>query len=294
VKFTLNWLKEHLETDASLDEIVEGLMGIGLEVEDVHDPAKLLAPFTVAKVREARQHPDADRLRVCDVETAQGLVQVVCGAPNARTGMTGIFAAPGSHIPGINVDLEVGVIRGVKSAGMLLSERELMISDNHEGIIDLDGDFAVGTPGGRRAGPRRSRDPRQRDAQPAGRARRLRDRPRPRRQGLGRLAPLKVEKVAGGYDSPVSVRIADTARLPDVRRPAFPRASQRAVAGLDAGPPQGHRLAPHLGAGRHHQLRHVRLCPAAARLRRRQADRRHHRQAVAAGRDDRGARRPHL
>ena len=119
MKFTFKWLKEYLQTDAGLDEIVDGLMGIGLEVEDVHDPAKLLAPFTVAKVKEARQHPDADRLRVCDVETALGLVQVVCGAPNARTGMTGIFAAPGSHIPGIGVDLEVGVIRGVKSAGMM-------------------------------------------------------------------------------------------------------------------------------------------------------------------------------
>jgi phenylalanyl-tRNA synthetase beta chain len=214
VKFTLNWLKEHLETDASLDQIVEGLMGIGLEVEDVHDPAKLLAPFTVARVREARQHPDADRLRVCDVETAQGLVQVVCGAPNARTGMTGIFAAPGSHIPGINVDLEVGVIRGVKSAGMLLSERELMISDNHEGIIDLDGDFAVGTPAAAALGLddpviHVSVTPNRPDALGVyGIARDL------AAKGLGRLAPLKVEKVAGGYDSPVSVRIADTDACP--------------------------------------------------------------------------------
>jgi phenylalanyl-tRNA synthetase beta chain len=214
VKFTLNWLKEHLETDASLDEIVEGLMGIGLEVEDVHDPAKLLAPFTVAKVREARQHPDADRLRVCDVETALGLVQVVCGAPNARTGMTGIFAAPGSHIPGINVDLEVGVIRGVKSAGMLLSERELMISDNHEGIIDLADHFAVGTPAAAALGLddpviHVSVTPNRPDALGVyGIARDL------AAKGLGRLTPLKVEKVAGGYDSPVSVRIADTDACP--------------------------------------------------------------------------------
>jgi phenylalanyl-tRNA synthetase beta chain len=214
VKFTLNWLKEHLETDASLDEIVEGLMGIGLEVEDVHDPAKQLAPFTVAKVREARQHPDADRLRVCDVETAQGLVQVVCGAPNARTGMTGIFAAPGSHIPGINVDLEVGVIRGVKSAGMLLSERELMISDNHEGIIDLADHFAVGTPAAAALGLddpviHVGVTPNRPDALGVyGIARDL------AAKRLGRLAPLKVEKVTGAYDSPVSVRIADTDACP--------------------------------------------------------------------------------
>jgi phenylalanyl-tRNA synthetase beta chain len=105
VKFTFKWLKEYLETDAGLDEIVEGLLGIGIEVEDVHDPAKQLAPFTVAKVKDCRRHPDADRLSVCDVETGGGLVQVVCGAPNARTGMTGIFAPPGSHIPGIGKDL---------------------------------------------------------------------------------------------------------------------------------------------------------------------------------------------
>ncbi|HUE45324.1 MAG TPA: phenylalanine--tRNA ligase subunit beta [Aestuariivirgaceae bacterium] len=214
MKFTLNWLKEHLETDASLETIVEGLMGIGLEVEDVHDPAKLLAPFTVAKVREARQHPDADRLRVCDVETAEGLVQVVCGAPNARTGMTGIFAAPGSHIPGIGVDLEVGVIRGVKSAGMLLSERELMISDNHEGIIDLADHFAVGTPAAVALGLddpviHVGVTPNRPDALGVyGIARDL------AAKGLGRLVPLKAEKVAGGYDSPVPVRIDDTDACP--------------------------------------------------------------------------------
>jgi phenylalanyl-tRNA synthetase beta chain len=137
MKFTLKWLKEHLETDATIDEICDGLIGVGLEVEGVEDQASALSAFTVCRVKEARQHPNADRLRVCDVETKDGLVQVVCGAPNARTGLVGIFAAPGTHVPGTGVDLEVGSIRGVESAGMLCSERELMISDSHDGIIDL-------------------------------------------------------------------------------------------------------------------------------------------------------------
>jgi phenylalanyl-tRNA synthetase beta chain len=144
MKFTLKWLKEHLETDATIDEICDGLIGVGLEVEGVEDQASALSAFTVCRVKEARQHPNADRLRVCDVETKDGLVQVVCGAPNARTGLVGIFAAPGTHVPGTGVDLEVGSIRGVESAGMLCSERELMISDAHDGIIDLQGEFEIG------------------------------------------------------------------------------------------------------------------------------------------------------
>jgi phenylalanyl-tRNA synthetase beta chain len=146
MKFTLSWLKEHLATDATLQEIVNSLIGIGLEVEDVIDRAEKLAPFKVAKVKKAEKHPNADRLSVCLVETAEGDVQVVCGAPNARTGMTGIFVHPGTHIPGTGIDLERGVIRGVESNGMLVSERELMISDDHEGIIDLPDHFPVGTP----------------------------------------------------------------------------------------------------------------------------------------------------
>ena len=100
MKFTLSWLKDYLDTSATLDEIVSALIGVGLEVEAVEDKAKTLAAFTVARVREARKHPNADRLRVCDVETKDGMIQVVCGAPNARTGMTGIFAPAGTHIPG--------------------------------------------------------------------------------------------------------------------------------------------------------------------------------------------------
>src|SRR5215212_8904 len=147
MKFTLSCLKDHLDTGASLDEIVETLTRIGLEVEGVSDKAKTFSGFTVARVIEARQHPNADRLRVCIVDTGSGEpVQVVCGAPNARTGMKGVFAPPGAFIPGKNITLGVGTIRGVESRGMLVSEMELQLSDNHEGIIDLPDDAPVGQP----------------------------------------------------------------------------------------------------------------------------------------------------
>jgi phenylalanyl-tRNA synthetase beta chain len=145
VKFTLPWLKEHLETDASLPEIVDKLTMIGLEVENVEDKASLLKPFVIASVISAEKHPNADRLRVCMVDTGDGKpIQVVCGAPNARAGMKGVFSAPGTFIPGKNITLSVGTIRGVESRGMLCSPAELMISDDHDGIIDLPADAPVG------------------------------------------------------------------------------------------------------------------------------------------------------
>ena len=145
MKFTLAWLKEHLETDRPLPDIADKLTMIGLEVERIEDKGKALAPFIIARVIEAKQHPNADRLRVCMVDTGDGKpIQVVCGAPNARTGMTGVFAPPGAYIPGKNMTLSVGTIRGVESRGMLVSESELQISDNHEGIIDLPADAPVG------------------------------------------------------------------------------------------------------------------------------------------------------
>ncbi|RDI59430.1 phenylalanine--tRNA ligase subunit beta [Microvirga subterranea] len=145
MKFTLSWLTDHLETSASLDEIVETLTRIGLEVEGVEDKAKTLAPYKVAYVISAEQHPNADRLRVCMVDTGEGApIQVVCGAPNARTGMKSVFAPPGTYIPGKNITLGVGTIRGVESAGMLCSAAELEISDDHDGIIDLPEDAPVG------------------------------------------------------------------------------------------------------------------------------------------------------
>ena len=145
MKFTLPWLKDHLETDASLGEIVDKLTMIGLEVENVEDKADLLKPFVIASVISAEKHPNADRLKVCMVDIGDGNpIQVVCGAPNARTGMKGVFSAPGTFIPGKNITLTVGTIRGVESRGMLCSAAELMISDDHEGIIDLPADAPVG------------------------------------------------------------------------------------------------------------------------------------------------------
>jgi phenylalanyl-tRNA synthetase beta chain len=145
MKFTLSWLKEHLDTDASLDEIVTTLTRIGLEVEGVDDPARKLSGFTIARVIEAKQHPNADRLRVCLVDTGAGEpVQVVCGAPNARTGMRSVFSPPGTYIPGKDITIGKGVIRGVESAGMLCSAAELQLSDDHDGIIDLPEDAPLG------------------------------------------------------------------------------------------------------------------------------------------------------
>ncbi|WCR10350.1 phenylalanine--tRNA ligase subunit beta [Paracoccus stylophorae] len=137
MKFTLSWLKEHLETTAPLDQIAEALTDLGLEVEEIVDPAARLRPFTLARVLEAEQHPDADRLRVCRVLTDEGERQIVCGAPNARAGITVVLAKPGDYVPGIDVTLGVGRIRGVESHGMMASERELELSDEHEGIIEL-------------------------------------------------------------------------------------------------------------------------------------------------------------
>jgi phenylalanyl-tRNA synthetase beta chain len=145
MKFTLSWLREHLDTDEPLDKIVNTLTMIGLEVERVEDKAKALAAFTVAAVISAEKHPNADKLRVCMVDIGAGApVQVVCGAPNARAGMKGVFAAPGTHIPGKNITLGIGTIRGVESRGMLVSEAELQLSGDHDGIIELPADAPVG------------------------------------------------------------------------------------------------------------------------------------------------------
>lgn len=144
MKFTRSWLGEHLECNATLQELSERLTALGLEVEGIVDRAAHLGAFTVAEVIEAKPHPDADRLKVCIVETGAGTVQVVCGAPNARTGMKGVFAPVGSHVPGTGLDLKKTKIRGVESSGMLVSEREMGLSDEHEGIIELPQDAKVG------------------------------------------------------------------------------------------------------------------------------------------------------
>src|SRR6201994_1073384 len=146
MKFTLSWLKEHLDTDEPLEKLADKLTMIGLEVEHIEDKAKALAAFSIARVISTEQHPNADRLRVCMVETGNGAapVQVVCGAPNARAGLISVFSPPGTFIPGKNITLGIGTIRGVESRGMLCSAAELQISEDHDGIMELPADAPLG------------------------------------------------------------------------------------------------------------------------------------------------------
>ena len=238
MKFTLSWLKEHLETKARLEEILEALTDLGLEVEEVADPAETLGAFRIARVIACEQHPNADRLRLCRVETwpegPEGPteeVQVVCGAPNARTGMVGVFAPVGTHVPGTGVDLKPGVIRGVESNGMLCSERELMISDDHEGIIDLPADAPLGQ---RYIDYRGLNDPvidiaitpNRPDALGVeGIARDLAAR------GIGRKIDRPAEPVPGSFASPVGVTIDDA-----VQEKGCPLFCGRVIRGVKNGP----------------------------------------------------------
>lgn len=137
MKFTLSWLKDHLDTTATVDAIAEALTDLGLEVEEVTNPAARLADFTIGRVLKAEPHPDADRLRVCQVLTDAGETQIICGAPNAREGITVVVAKPGVYVPGIDTTIGVGKIRGIESHGMMCSEREMELSDEHDGIIEL-------------------------------------------------------------------------------------------------------------------------------------------------------------
>ncbi|MEW2917832.1 phenylalanine--tRNA ligase subunit beta [Ruegeria sp. ANG10] len=137
MKFTLSWLKDHLDTNASVDEIAEALTDLGLEVEEIVNPADRLKDFTLGYVKHAEKHPDADKLRVCRVDTDEGELQIICGAPNARDGITVVVCKPGMYIPGLDLTISVGKIRGVESFGMMASERELELSDEHDGIIEL-------------------------------------------------------------------------------------------------------------------------------------------------------------
>ncbi|WP_369060627.1 phenylalanine--tRNA ligase subunit beta [Caulobacter sp. 73W] len=146
MKFTLSWLKDHLQTDATISQVVDAMTMAGLEVEHVTDPATKLAPFTVAKIVEAVQHPNADRLRVCQVDTVDGRKEIVCGAPNARAGLTTIYAPIGAYVPGLGVTLVEKPVRGVVSNGMLCSASELEAAGDSDGIMDLPDSLAVGTP----------------------------------------------------------------------------------------------------------------------------------------------------
>ncbi|GAC1344454.1 MAG: phenylalanine--tRNA ligase subunit beta [Acetobacteraceae bacterium] len=203
MKFSLSWLRTHLDTEASLERITDTLTGIGLELEGVTDPGAALRPFRVARVVEVVQHPNADRLRACTVDAGEGPVSVVCGAPNARTGMRAVFAPPGSVIPGSGITLKVGEIRGVVSAGMLLSRREMGLGEDHDGIVELPEDAPVGMAYADYAGLNDpvieiGVTPNRGDALSVrGVARDL------AAAGVGTLRPWAPERVPGGFASPV-------------------------------------------------------------------------------------------
>lgn len=207
MKFTLAWLKSHLDTTASLDEIAAKLTSIGLEVEGIEDRAAIFAPFIVAEVRKAEQHPNADKLRVCEVFTGAETFQVVCGAPNARAGMKGIFAPVGSTVPGTQLLLKAANIRGVASNGMLCSEREMGLTDEHTGIIDLPLDTPLGAPMASVFGLddpviEIKLTPNRGDCLGVrGIARDL------AAAGLGTLKPLDIPVVPGAYKSPIGVSL---------------------------------------------------------------------------------------
>ena len=213
MKFTLSWLKHHLDTEAAVDEICEALTDLGLEVEGVENPAERLSEFTIGYVTHAEKHPDADKLRVCKVDTDEGELQIVCGAPNAREGITVVVAKPGVYVPGIDTTISVGNIRGVESYGMMASEREMELSDEHDGIIELPS----GEVGQKFVDWLAQNDPAKVDPvieiaitpnRPdalgvRGIARDLAAR------GLGKMKPVEVEPVEASFKSDLSVTIAD-------------------------------------------------------------------------------------
>jgi len=234
MKLTLSWLRDHLDTTATLTEITDALTDLGLEVEEVVDPAAKLSAFTLARIEHAEPHPDADRLRVLRVATAEGEKQIVCGAPNARAGLVGVLAKPGDYVPGIDTTLGVGKIRGIESHGMMASERELELSDEHNGIIELPSGqvgqrfidwLAENAPEKIDPMIHIKITPNRPDALGVrGIARDLAAR------GLGTLKPLAVEPVAGSFDSPIGVTTE-----PDVLNRA-PHFAGRLIRGVTNGP----------------------------------------------------------
>ncbi|MGB5865610.1 MAG: phenylalanine--tRNA ligase subunit beta [Sulfitobacter sp.] len=213
MKFTLSWLKDHLETTASLDEITYALTDLGLEVEGVEDRGARLRDFTLGFVKSAEKHPDADRLRVCQVETDEGVQQIICGAPNARAGITVVIAKPGVYVPGIDTTIGVGKIRGIESFGMMASERELELSEEHDGIIELpSGDVGDSFVDWLAAHDPAKVDPVIEIAITPNRPDALGVRGIARdlaARGLGKLKKRDVDVVAGAFPCPVSVTIDD-------------------------------------------------------------------------------------
>ena len=209
MKFSLSWLKDHLDTDADAEAIAERLTAIGLEVEELSNPAQALAPFKVARVLTADKHPQADKLQVLTVDAGDGPVQVVCGAPNARAGMLGVFGPPGAYIPGSDMTLKVAAIRGVTSNGMMCSVRELELGDEHDGIIELAGDAPVGAAFAAHAG---LDDPVFDVAVTPDRADCMGVRGIARdlaAAGIGTLKPLAIPQIEGSFPCPIDIRIED-------------------------------------------------------------------------------------
>jgi len=227
MKFTLSWLKDHLETGASVQEVVDAMTMAGLEVEHVEDPASRLAAFSVAKIVEAVQHPNADRLRVCQVDTRDGRKEIVCGAPNARAGLTTIYAPIGTYIPGSGITLEPRPVRGVVSNGMLCSAAELQVAEESDGIMELPDALAVGTAAAEALTQEAVIDFEVTPNRPdwlgvAGIARDL------SAAGVGRLKDLSVAPVKGGFPCPVEIRIDGS--------DACPMFAGRLVRGVKNGP----------------------------------------------------------
>ena len=241
MKFTLSWLKDHLDTDADASTIADKLTSIGLEVESVEDSGARLKDFIVAYVISAEKHPNADKLKLCMVDDGSGSpIQVVCGAPNAHTGMKGVFARPGVVIPASGDVLKIGTIRGVESRGMLCSGRELLLSDDHDGIIELQADAVVGEPAAKALGLNDpvidvAITPNRGDCTSVyGIARDL------AAAGLGRLKTPPVEPVAGKFPSPKKIALNFTpeaaSACPQFCRPHDARREERALAQMGAGP----------------------------------------------------------
>ncbi len=274
MKFTLSWLKDHLDTTATVDEITYALTDLGLEVEGVENPAAKLADFTIGKVIHAEKHPDADKLRVCKVLTDEGETQIICGAPNAREGITVVIAKPGTYVPGIDTTIGVGKIRGIESFGMMCSEREMELSEEHDGIIELPS----GEVGERFTDWLAKNDPAKVDPvieiaitpnRPdalgvRGIARDLAAR------GLGTMRPAKEARDQGQLPLPHRCehrRGYAGGWLRGFRRSPDPWREERPQPRMAADPAARHRSAPDLGAGGYHQFLHLRPEPSAACVR---------------------------
>ena len=206
MRFTLSWLKDHLDTEATVAEVAEAMTMAGLEVEHVDDPAAKFAAFSVARIVEAVQHPNADRLRVCQVDTKDGRLEIVCGAPNARAGLTTIYAPIGTYIPGTGITLEPRPVRGVTSNGMLCSAAELEIAEDSDGILELAEGLAVGASAAEALGLEAVIDFEVTPNRPdwlgvAGIARDL------AAAGIGTLRDLSVAPIAGAFPCPVDIRL---------------------------------------------------------------------------------------